>query len=193
MNVRPLCTLTAVGALLASILSTGAASAQERDGVRFRGGVGLEVGAIVAPGAGLGVIGVQGQLGAQITNQWAVYAVPTLDIAFAHGTGLAVGFGAMADYTFSSIPLGVAAGPETGVFAALGGGGAAAGALYGVRLRGAYYPILTRGENGIRRKALAVGLDLRLDGGGAAFAGAGGSIGSAYLISPVAFVGYQAF
>ena len=208
MNVRPLCTLTAVGALLAPVLWTATAHAQQGpDGARFRGGAEVEVGAVISGGAALGSFLVRGQLGAQINNNWGVYGVPSLGGVFGHGAGPAIGFGAMADYTFDSLPISVGAGPEAGAFifastatvcaggfcAASAAAGAGAAAYYGVMLRGTWYPVLAKGENGIRRKALAVGLDLHLDGGGIAVVTVGGASASSYLISPAVFVAYQAF
>ena len=203
MRTRTLVDLVAVGAFLASLLATEVASAQqvvyvqpgpgqpaaveEPDGVRFRGGVGLEVGALLLPGlpggglGSLGAIGAIGQLGVQINHNWAAYAIPSLDILFGSGTGLGLGFGAMADYTFDGLPLAVAAGPEVGAFAAFGsGGGVGAGALYGVRFRGAYFLTMSQGPR--RRKGLYVAVDLRVE-----------SLDSLFLFSPLASIGYAAF
>jgi hypothetical protein len=206
MNVRPLCTLAVVAAALTPLLWTAPAAAQQPDGARFRGGVELEVGALVpVGGVGSGALGsllVRGQLGVQINHNWGVWGTPILGAAFGGGlAGPAVGVGAMGEYTFDNIPIGVGAGPEAGVLVIAGGCGAgslgcaaAAAAFYGIVLRGSYYPIMTRGENGIRRKALVVGIDLHLDGGGFAFAtSTTGAAASSFLIAPTAFIGYQAF
>jgi hypothetical protein len=206
MRSRTLAGLVAVGAFLGAVLATTAASAQgQPDGVRFRGGVGLDVGAFFVPGSfNEGLIGVTGQLGAQINNNWGVYGVPQLDILFGSATGVSVSFGPMADYTFDNIPISVGAGLEAGVFAAFGGLTAGAGAYYGGRLRAAWYPILVRSEvNPIRRKALYLALDLHLDdnaAGGTASAvgcvngvGACGATVGGFIIAPVVSVGYSAF
>ncbi len=202
MTLRPLPLLGALSALLGSFLVTEAASAQqfvvvqqqEPDGVRFRGGVGLEVGGLFITnlvGANLGAIGVQSQLGVQLNRNWGVYATPGFDIAFGDGTGVTLGAGVLADYTFTGIPIGVAAGPTFGTLLAVGGdGGGAAGVYYGAKLRGAWYPIMV--QNGFRRKALYVSLDLSILGFGVSNGVETVSTGI-ILVSPMASVGYQAF
>jgi hypothetical protein len=193
-----------LGVFLAAFLGAGAASAQDADGVRFRGGVGLEAGAFIPAPVVLGGIGVAGELGAQINNTWGAYVVPSIDVLFGSAAGLGFSFGALADYTFDGLPVSVAAGPEAGVFAAFGasssGAAAAAGAYYGVRLRGEYYLTLSSAPR--RRKSLYVALDLHLDGdafGGSASCsvsskGCSSSTGAgSFLFSPMASIGYVAF
>ncbi len=194
MKLRSLSLIGAVGvasAFLVPILVPATASAQEPDGVRFRGGIGLEAGADVLTVSGegggaaaVGAIGFQGQLGVQITNNWAVYALPALDVIFGGGgAGLAVNGAVLGDYTFSGVPIGVHAGPSVGGLVAFGSGGAVgAGTIYGARMGASFYPIMSRGPDGIRRKALQVGLDLTVQG-----------ISGAVIISPQVVIGYQAF
>jgi hypothetical protein len=192
MNLRPLPILGVISAFLFPFLLSEVASAQQADGVRFRGGVGLEVGGLVVTQVGsLGAIGVQGQLGVQINNNWAVYATPSFDVAFGDGTGVSLGFGALADYTFNDIPIAVGAGPTAGTIVAFGNGGGVAGAFYGAKAHGAWYPIMARGENGIRRRALYVALDLSILGFSVSGVDTGGT--GIFLISPTASVGYAAF
>jgi hypothetical protein len=189
MNLRALSVFGAVSAFVVPFLVSATASAQEPDGVRFRGGIGLEAGPlIITHVGGLGVVGLQGQLGVQINNNWAVYAVPSLDIAFGGGgTGLAVGGAVLGEYTFTGIPISVGAGLSAGQFAVFGDGTAFGSApYYGARLHGAWYPVMNRGWNGIRRRALFVALDVNIEG----FPQAGES---PIIFSPVVSVGYQAF
>jgi len=95
----------------------------------------------------------------------------------------------------------VGVGPDIGAFAAIGGGdgsvAAAGGALYGARLRFATQPIVGRGNDGVRRKALSIGLDVRMLGGGAGFASADTTsttaAASEFVLAPMLTVGYQAF
>jgi len=206
MRSRTLVDLVAVGAFLVPLLATEVASAQqvvyvqpapvrpvaveEPDGVRFRGAIGLEAGALILTGAGgvgggaAGLVGPIGQIGVQINHNWAVYANPSLDIIFGHAGGFSIGSGVMADYTFDAMPLSVAAGPEATIFAAIGTAGAGslgAGALYGVRLRAAYYPILESGPR--RRKGLYIAADVKLES----------FDGVLFFLSPIASVGYAAF
>ncbi len=217
-----------VGAVvLGSLLSAGVASAQQvvvvqpgyapppqygqpvgvvqgSDGVRFRGGIALEGGALLPNGVSLGAIGPQGQIGVQINHLVGVYAVPAFDILFGPAGGVDFTFAVMADFTILNDQLTVGAGLDSGVYAALGSSGTsaagAAGAQYGARLHAAWNAYLVRGENGIRRKALVVGLDLRFLVGPEAAAstnGNGGVTGSGsadgLVFSPMVTVGYQAF
>jgi hypothetical protein len=207
MNLRTIRTLTAVGALLIPVLTAATASAQEYDRARFRGGVNLEGGVLAVPGVvNVGIAGLQGQLGAQINNNWGVYAIPNLDFAFGKLTGVGIGAGALVDYTFTGLPIGVGIGPEVGAVAAFGGTGCATqtgctsisgfgGLFYGARARFAYYPVIVR--EGFRRRALAIGLDFRF------LAGAFGSSEETsttvtakvtqVAVSPMITIGYAAF
>jgi hypothetical protein len=191
MNLRLISTLVAVGAFVAPSLVPAKAAAQ--DFTRFRGGVGLETGAIVvtagADGAvAIGTGGIQGQLGVQINNNWAVYAQPNIDFLFAAGGtfGLNVGGAVLGEYTFSGAPISIGAGPSTGALIAIGDGQAFATApFYGAKVHFAVYPLMNRDDGG-RRKALYLALDLNAQ----AFPQAGPSV---LLFSPLASIGYQAF
>jgi hypothetical protein len=211
MNLRPIGVLTTLGALLVPLLSSAPAAAQmmEPDGPRFRGGVSLNGSALAVPGVvTIGGIGIQGQLGAQISNNWAVYAIPNFDVLFGKLGGLGIGAGVLAEYTFNRLPISVGAGPEVGFFGVIGGSGCngqgacttvsdAGGAFYGARLHFGYHPLIYR--NGIRRRALTIGFDLRLMTG--AFGGAsatGNTITetvsvNSFAVSPVLSIGYTAF
>lgn len=174
---------------------------EPKDGGRFRGGVALEGGALIVPGAfSVGLAGVQGQMGGQINNNWGVYAVPSLDIVFGAVGGLNLGAAVMVDYTLDdSITFGV--GPDVDAFVAFGGGGgsvsAAGGALYGARLHFGWNPAVSHETNRARRKALTIGVDMRLMGGGVggATVTSSGSTGSAstFVIMPMLTIGYNAF
>jgi hypothetical protein len=175
------------------------------DGGRFRGGVALEGGALIVPGVlSVGVVGVQGQLGGQINNNWGVYAVPSFDVVFGAVGGVNLGFAVVVDYTLDdSLTFGV--GPDLDLFGAIGGGGgtvaAAGGALYGARLHFGWNPALSHETNRARRKALTIGADLRLLGGGAGFASVtnngsgttGSAAGGTFVLLPMLTIGYNAF
>ena len=230
MNLRSFAPLSVMAALLFPVLMTTQASAAEpqaappvmappgapppgmvlvmppppaQDGARFRGGVAAEAGALIVPGiVTLGVAGIQGQLGAQINNNFGVYAVPSLDVVFGALGGVNLSFAVMVDYTLDdNITFGI--GPDVGVFAAFGGGGGtvsgASGALYGARLHFSWNPVIAKEASRPKRRALAIGADLRLLGGGTGFVSAntsssGGtaSVGS-FVLSPQITIGYQAF
>ena len=97
----------------------------------------------------------------------------------------------------------VGAGPDIGVFGAIGVDAATAtgagGSLFGGRLHFGFNPIVGDGEDGIRRKSLTIGADLRLLTGafGVATSGIAGSTvsGSAnsFAIAPSVSLSYQAF
>jgi len=217
MNLRLSHLPIMLGALLAPLLTTGAASAQQfYDGPRFRGGIDLEGGAIAVPGVvSLGAIGLVSQLGVQIDNNWGVYAIPNFDILFGQLGGLSIGAGVLFDYTFDRLPISVGGGPEVGAFVAFGnsgctsnGGGTstcttisdAGGALYGLRLHFAYYPVMVRYADRPRRRALAIGFDLRIMDGafGTASSSSNGTAtatasANSVGISPMLSVGYAAF
>lgn len=174
------------------------------DGARFRGGFALEGGALIVPGViSVGVVGVQGQLGGQINNNWGVYAVPSFDIVFGAVGGVNLGFAVMVDYTLDdSLTFGV--GPDLDLFGAIGGGGgtvaAAGGALYGARLHFGWNPAISH-ESNRRRRAFTIGADMRLLGGGAGFVAVsntstrttGSAVGGTFVLLPMLTLGYNAF
>lgn len=179
---------------------------RKKDGVRFRGGIALEGGGMLVPGIiNLGLAGVQGQLGAQINNSFGVYAVPSFQIVFGGLGGLQVGAAVLVDYTFLDDILTVGVGPDVASFVAFGGTAssgdlsvtAAAGSFYGARLHFAVNPVVDIGANGIRRKSLTIGVDMRLYSGGAAFATSGtNGVAAAvtdFVAEPTLSIGYQAF
>lgn len=201
MKIKSVVSLSVLAFSLASFFSATEAAAQEPDGARFRGGVALEAGPMIIPGVGtLGIAGIQSQLGAQINNKFGVYAVPSLDVVFGSVGGINLAAAVLFDYTLDD-SLTFGAGPDVGVFAAFGGGSgsvsAAGGALYGARLHFTWNPVISRGPDGVRRKALTVGADVRLLGGGAGVASSNGESGSAsastFVLAPMLTVGYQAF
>jgi hypothetical protein len=158
------------------------ASAQEKDGVRFRGGVAAGAGGLFISGYGLGLGGVEGRLGVQINNMIGVYAEPYLSfgggkVQGATGITGTVGSVVGADFTFIDQ-----------IFAGVGAGGGIIGSLPAgqVQLRVGGYPVLARGDNGIRRKGLMIGADLSIHFGSLA--------GTSYkLLQPMVMIGYEAF
>jgi len=176
-----------------------------KDGVRFRGGVALEGGGVLVPDIiNLGLAGIQGQLGVQINNSFGVYIVPSFHVLFGSMGGIQVGAAAIFDYTFLDDLLTVGAGPDVAALAAFGlpqdggiGVAAAGGSLYGARLHFAVNPVVGIGDNGIRRKALTIGVDLRLYGGGAGFVSDSTNGVSAkvadFVATPSLSIGYTAF
>jgi hypothetical protein len=172
----------------------------ERDGARFRGGIELD-GGLLKPSSGvLGAIGPSGQLGVQINNLIGVYAVPGFTILFGSAGGLDVTGGAVVDFTLLDDALTIGAGPEFGAFAYFGHNAAGGGAGYGGRLHLAWNALVSRGANGIRRRALVVGLDARFIIGPEATASASASGAASasvttngFVFAPILSIGYVAF
>jgi hypothetical protein len=126
--------------------------------VRFRGGIAAAGGAEFASNITFGMGGVEARLGVQINDLIGVYAQPYL--AFGSGTVSGItgftgtaGTSALVDITLFD-HLFVAAGGGYGVL------NNPAGPELHFRLGG--YPLVGRGNNGITRKGLMVGADLRL-------------------------------
>lgn len=176
-----------------------------KDKARFRGGVALEGGGVLVPDIiNLGLAGIQGQLGVQINNSFGVYVVPSFHVLFGQMGGIQLGAAAIFDYTFLDDLLTVGAGPDVAALVAFGlptnggiGVSAAGGSLYGARLHFAVNPVVGIGDNGIRRKALTIGVDLRLYGGGAGFVsdstnGVTAKVAD-FIATPSLSIGYTAF
>jgi hypothetical protein len=170
------CVLPFVAALA---LTAATASAQEApDGPRFRGGVALDGGGLFISGYAFGLVGVDGHLGVQINNLIGVYAQPYFSVgggSISGATGITgtAGVNAMVDFTFIDQ-----------IFVGAGGGGglvgsAAAGQLH---LRVGGYPIMRRGDNGIRRRGLMIGADVSVH-----------FIEGFVLMQPMLSIGYEAY
>jgi hypothetical protein len=174
-------TLPVVAAL---VLGVSSASAQEKDGVRFRGGIDVAGGGMFVSGFGLGSGGVDGRLGVQINNLIGVYAQPyfTIDGGKLGSTGLATIIGTAGstvnvDFTFlDQIFVVVGGGGE--IFQSVGGGV--------VNLRVGGYPLWTHGANGVRRKALMLGANVKLHVFGDAAA-------KYTVLQPMLQIGYEAY
>jgi hypothetical protein len=208
MSLRFLAITVALASTFA--LSGGQAFAAEEDpdtveppdAARFRGGVSAGGGAIVVPDAvNLGLAGVQGQLGVQINHLVGLYAVPEFDVVFGEMGGVHFAGALLVDFSIiDEISIGV--GPEAAMFAAIGsndgtGVAAAGGALYGARLHLGFQPVWGRGDNGVRRQALTIGVDMRFLAGEAGFAAVSATTAEAaerpFVLSPMLTIGYQAF
>jgi hypothetical protein len=168
--------------LAALVLSASSASAQEKDGPRFRGGVAAGAGGLFISDYGLGLGGIDGHLGVQINNMIGVYAQPYLwvgggKIAGVSGVTGGVGSNVIVDFTFADQ-----------FFVGAGGGGGIIGSvgLGQLHIRGGAYPVWTHGVNGIRRKGLMVSADVGIH--------LGNSSGYFYkLVQPMVMIGYEAY
>jgi hypothetical protein len=207
---------TFVTTLAAAMLAAGGAAAddvavtegtadraqEEPDGARFRGAIAAEGGAMIVPGGGaVGVVGLTGQIGGQINHLVGVYWVPYADVIFGDVGGFNPGSAVLVDFTIDdTVSIGV--GPEVGAFLGAFAGpssvGGALAATYGGRIHAGFYPLQDRGEDGIRRKALALGVDVRLlaaDIGTVAVSASGSeaSVATTFMVVPTVTLGYQAF
>jgi hypothetical protein len=176
----------------------------------MRGGFALAGGGLLIPGlVNLALAGMQGQVGVQINNNFGVYFLPNFDIVFGELGGFRVGSALLFDYTFLDGLLTAGGGPEASGFVVLGGKVSSAGtnvqlgagALYGARLRFAVNPAIGIGDNGYRRKAFTIGVDVGLYGGAAALESANAGNGTAgasikvtdFVAAPMLYLGYTAF
>lgn len=174
----------AVPLVAALVLSASFASAQERDGVRFRGGIDVAGGGMFVSGFGLGSGGVDGRLGVQINNLIGVYAQPyiTIDGGKLGSSGASTIIGTVGstlnvDFTLlDQFFVGVGAGGE--IFQSVSGGV--------INFRAGGYPVWTHGVNGIRRKALLLGANIKLH----VFS----DISASYtVLQPMLQLGYEAY
>lgn len=199
MTSRPVRYVATLAALVAPLVISEVASAQKRDVPRFRGGIALEGGAIVVPGSrsvGVGVVGLQAQLGVQVNHLIGLYVVPSVDGVVGKIGGLNLSAAALIDFTVLRGFVTFGLGPDFGYFAGVGSNTAGAGALYGARLRFAINPLIFVGADGARRKALVIGADARLLGGASAFSTSGSTASvdvGKFALSPFVYIGYQAF
>jgi hypothetical protein len=181
----------AIGAIafVLAMSATTAANAQrvvvEEEGggyTRLRAGIDATAGGLLLNGYGLGLVGLDGRLGVQANNLFAVYAQAHL--VFGGGTcgpaGCDTSFpglfslSAVADFTFDRLFIGVGGGfvyigddPHAGPEAIL---------------RFGFYPLMRRGRFG--RRGLMIGGDLHIDYV---------PDGSAAYLEPMFVIGYEAF
>lgn len=162
------------GAAAAEASSEGS----DDDGVRFRGGVSGGGGALIGAGLTLGMGGFDGRMGVQINDLIGVYAQPQLSIyggsaGFLSGVGGIAGGTAVVDFTFIDQ-----------IFVGAGAGYAVLNNPHGpvVHIRAGGYPLFGYGEDGIRRKGLMLGADLRLH-----------IVSGEVFVAPMASIGYEAF
>ena len=150
----------------------------DEDGVRFRGGVSGGGGGLFLEGYTMGLGGFDGRMGVQINDLIGVYAQPQVgvyggDLGGFGGIGGLAGASVVVDFTFIDQ-----------IFVGVGGGGAIlndpfAGELH---IRAGGYPLMGYGEDGVRRKGLMIGADLRMF-----------FLEGYVLLSPTASIGYEAF
>jgi len=138
-----------------------AATAVAHDGPRFRGGISLGGGMEKVSVVSGGMYGLDGRLGLQLNDLLGFYLQPHLSFGSlsgdAGGTGIRGGTG-----TFSLAALGEATFMDR-LFAGAGLGYGVlnnpSGPMFQARAGG--YLLTTRGEDGVRRKGLMAGVDLR--------------------------------
>lgn len=130
----------------------------EKDGVRFRGGVSAVAGGMFISDYSGFLAGVDGHLGVQINNLIGVYTVPHLSFG-----PVTIGSISSAIGVFSATAV-VDVTPIDQVFVGAGAGFGVVNNPSGpvVHARVGGYPLMGHGDNGIRRKGLMVGADMRL-------------------------------
>jgi hypothetical protein len=132
---------------------------EDKDGVRLRAGVSATAGTMLISDYSGFLAGVDGRLGVQINDLIGVYAMPHLS------------FGPISVGGLASIPIGVFSTTALAeatlidqIFVGAGGGFGIVNNPSGpvVHVRAGGYPLMGHGENGIRRKGLMLGADMRL-------------------------------
>ncbi len=187
--------LSAATASLVMISGMDTASAREPDGARIRYGVAVEGGGLFSPGiVDLGTLGLQAQLGVQFNHLVGVYVAPSFDIVGGdRHSGFQIGGALLIDFTIHDF-FTIGIGPDLAGFTTMGRGELAGGVLFGSRLHLALNPIVGFDRNGVRRRALMIGVDLRLvTAGGAAVLSSRGGAADEIVASPTLMIGYQAF
>ena len=191
-----------VAAFAAVTCAATVSSAQEKDGARFRGGVAATFGGLFGSEGPLdysGFLGgADGHIGVQINNLIGIYAVPHLSYgSISASTTVGNQSISASDGWLDFSATGVVDVTLIDRIFVGGGAGFAAhaptctncGGLAGpnVHLRLGGYPLMSRGDDGIRRKGLQIGADFRIN-----FLSASGG-GSITLLQPMVTVGYEAF
>jgi hypothetical protein len=134
------------------------AAGEDKDGVRFRGGVSAVGGGMFLDDYSGFLAGADGHLGVQVNHLIGVYLVPHLT------------FGPV-DVGPASSVIGLFSATAVVDFTLIDHIFVGAGAGYGVvnnptgptvHFRAGGYPLMGRGDNGIRRKGLMLGVDTRL-------------------------------
>jgi len=138
-----------------------AAAPTEADGVRFRWGLAAAVGLESVSVFSGAMYGLDARFGVQVNHLLAIYVQPHLSFGSLSGEGIGAGVSG-ATGTFTTAAIGevtlvdhffVGAGFGYGVL------NNPAGPMFQVRAGG--YPLAGRGDNGIRRRGLMIGVDLR--------------------------------
>jgi hypothetical protein len=162
---------------------TPAPEAADEDGVRFRGGISGGGGAeVVLDCCTAGMGGIDGRLGVQVMDLLGIYAQLHGSLgSFGEIAGSAL-FGltgtasatVLADFTFIDQ-----------IFVGAGAGYGVLNNPHGpvVHIRAGGYPYMDFGEDGVRRKGLMLGVDLRV------FI----TTGDLIAVYPMAQIGYEAF
>ncbi len=189
------------------------AHAQQLDGPRFRGGIGVEGGGMIVPSFGsFGALHpFRVELGVQINDRWGLYLVPSLGLftgGQAGDSGMTAGVSVLFDYTFALAPISLGVGPDFTFITCFScqsipqgtdlGGTEIGGNLYGGRARIAFHPVLSHRPGDRRRHALTLGVDLQVQTSSSPFAYDTNNMGnpsstSRIAISPTASLGYTAF
>lgn len=130
----------------------------DRDGFRFRGGVSLAAGTMILSNYSGFLAGVDGRLGVQINDMIGVYAVPHLTLGPVSAGGFSTFIGVFSTTAVVDVTL------IDQIYVGAGGGFGVVNNPTGPTLhfRAGGYPLMGYGENGIRRKGLMVGADMRM-------------------------------
>ncbi len=105
------------------------------DRARFRGGVSAQIGGYVIEDTGLGLFGIQGRLGAQIIDEFGIYATPGFQMgASTDGAVARVSVGVVPELCLGDLWF-IGAGPEVFAAAGIGDDGDFFGGAYFIAAR----------------------------------------------------------
>lgn len=169
---------TVLALITTLVFAPDARAEDDKDGARFRGAIALSGGGLFVSGFSAGLGGVDGRLGVQVNNLFGLYAQPHFTFGagkVAGQTGFTgtAGGSLLADFTLAD-----------SFFFAAGGGGTVVGSVAGGMIHGRLggYPLMSKGENGVRRKGLMLGSDVRVD-----------LVGGYTVLQVTGSIGYEAF
>lgn len=210
LSAAATCALTLLGVVSpARAADPAPESSFAHDDARFRVGTYAEVGVLTLPGTfTTGLVGVQIPIGAQLSDLVGLYT--TLGAGYGWGdiSGSHIEIAPMVDFTFGpGVSLGL--GPDVAMLFAQSdsklartyGIGLGSVAMLGARLHAGWSHLLERNPHGPNRRALRLGLDVRLLYAGLSYSvdestpgPAGGSLKSeGFAFAPMATIGYEAF
>lgn len=141
-----------------SVPAAAPAAEGDKDGLRFRGGVSAVAGTMAISDYSGFLTGVDAHLGVQINDMIGVYAVPSLTFGPISVGSVSTVIGVLSATAVADVTL------IDQVFVGAGGGFGIVNDPSGpvLHFRAGGYPLMGDGKDGIRRKGLSLGADVRM-------------------------------